>query len=377
MINHIFLQVSTGAAVIAAIFVAVIISAIFFAIQRKSISSIKNQISTLHDPKIQYDVERLQKDIGSFSENLTNLKSSLPHTSEVSTMQENVTKLCSDFSELKTTIDSQMDLFRLNTTEDLTKTKDEMLKNATLEITELAGNHIKENSVDKKEFDNLKQRIEKLVGTDESSERVDVLATLFDSLQIKVLNWQCGLFKLLRGGLSPESEEDHMIAKGIPLTPGIKFLKKLEEIGMADSKKVNAYYLNPDYEWIYSYIDNPDWLQKRLEDKVKKEKDYQQFIKNNLGQIEEGLLLEESEYQLATGKIDFICRDTTGKVVGLELKYPSASTTVNRQLLGYKADYERKTGNTNARFMIIAPKLPEKLQDLLTDEGLEFREIDF
>jgi len=100
-------------------------------------------------------------------------------------------------------------------------------------------------------------------------------------------------------------------------------------------------------------------------------------LKNNLNKIENGLLLEESEYQLATGKIDFICRDTTGKVVGLELKYPAASTTVNRQLLGYKADYERKTGNKNTRFMIIAPKLPEKLKDLLTEEGLEFREIDF
>ena len=375
--DNIFLQTSIGTEIIAAIFVAIIISVIFFAIQKRSISSIKNQIAVLDDPKIKYDVERIQKDMGSFSENLTNLKLSIPHTNEVSNMQENVTKLCNDFSELKTTIDSQMDLFRLNTTEDLTKTKEEMLKNATLEITEFAGNHIKENSVDKEEFDNLKQRIEKLVGTDESSERVDILATLFDSLQIKVLNWQCGLFKLLRGGLSPESEEDHMIARGIPMTPGIKFLKKLEEQGIADSKKVNAYYLNPDYEWIYSYIDNPDWLQKRLVDKVKKEKDYQQFIKNNLGQIEDGLLLEESEYQLATGKIDFICRDTTGKVVGLELKYPAASTTVNRQLLGYKADYERKTGNKNTRFMIIAPKLPEKLKDLLTEEGLEFREINF
>jgi hypothetical protein len=185
------------------------------------------------------------------------------------------------------------------------------------------------------------------------------------------------VFKLLRGGLAPEAEEDHMIAKGIPVSPGIKFLKKLDEQGIADSKKVNAYYLNPEYEWIYSYIDNPDWLQKRLEDKIKKEKDYQQFIKNNLNLIEDGLLLEESEYQLATGKIDFVCRDSTGKMVGLELKYPVAATTVNRQLLGYKADYERKTGNTNTRFMIIAPKLSDSLKDLLAQEELEFKEINF
>ena len=377
ILENIFLQTSIGTAVIAAIFVAVIISVIFFAIQKKTISSIKNQIAALNDPKIKYDVERIQKDLGSFSDNLTNLRTSIPHTTEVSNMQENVTKLCNDFTELKTVLDSQMDLFRLNTTEDLTKTKEEMIKNATEKITEFAGNHIRENSVEREEFEKLKQRIEKLVGTDESIERVNLLGTLFDSLQIKVLNWQCGVIKLLRGGLAPESEEEQMIAKGIPVSPGIKFLKKLDEQGIADSKKVIAYYLNPEYEWIYSYIDNPDWLQKRLEDKVKKEKDYQQFIKNNLKLIEEGLLLEESEYQLATGMIDFICRDSTGKTVGLELKYPIAATTVNRQLLGYKADYERKTGNTNTRFMIIAPKLSDNLKDLLNQEGLEFREINF
>ncbi len=375
--GNFFLQVSTGSAVVAAIFVAVIISAIFFAIQRKSISSIKNQITALHDPKIKYDVERIQNDLNSFSNNLTNLKTSIPHTSEVSTMQENVTKLCNDFTDLKTTLDSQMNLFRLNTTEDLNKTKEQMIKNAAVEITELAGNHIKENSVDRDEFNNLKQRIEKLVGSDESSERIDILASLFDSLQIKVLNWQCGLFKLLRGGLAPEAEEDHMVAKGIPLTPGIKFLKKLDEQGIADLKQVNAYYLNPEYEWIYSYIDNPDWLQKRLEDKVKKEKDYQQYIQNHLSKIEDGLLLEEAEYQLATGKIDFICRDKDGNAVGLELKYPVATTTVKRQLAGYKTDYQQKTGSTNARFILVAPKIPDKLKSLLTEDGLEYFEIDF
>ena len=59
IMESIFLQ-TTGTAVIAAIFVAIIISGIFFVIQKKSI---KNQIATLHDPKIKYDVERIQKDL--------------------------------------------------------------------------------------------------------------------------------------------------------------------------------------------------------------------------------------------------------------------------------------------------------------------------
>ena len=370
--QEIFLQITTERVVIIAVFMAVIVSAIFFSIQKRSI---KSHVSKLDDPKIRYDVKRIQDDLSSFSDRFIDLKTSIPHTTEVNSMQANVTKLCNDFSELKTTLDSQMDRFRLNTTDDLTRTRDEMIKNATERVTEFAGNHIRENSVKRKEFDDLKQRIEKLVGVDESDERIDLLATFFDSLQIKVLNWQCGVFKMLRGGLAPEAEEDHMISKGIPMSQGVKFLKLLDRLGITDSKKVNVYYLNPEYEWIHSYIDNPDWLQKRLGDKIKKEKDYQQFIKNNLSLIEDGLLLEESEYSLDTGKIDFVCRDSTGRMVGLELKYPEATTAVNRQLLGYKADYERKTGNTNTRFMIIAPKLPEKLKDLLVREGLEFREI--
>ena len=375
--QDIFLQVSTVTTIIAVVIIALIISVIFFAIQRKSISSIKNQISNLQDPKIKYDVERIQKEMNEYEDDLINLRTSIPHTDEVSTMRENVTKLCDDFTNLKTTLVEQMDLFRLNTTEDLTKTKEQMITDSEKRMIELAINHIKENSVAKEEFDNLKQRMEKLVGSDESTERINVLALIFDSLQTRVLNWQCILLKLLRGGLAPEAEEDQMMKNGIPITVGIQFLKKLEKQGVTNLKKVDAYYLDPEYEWIYSYIDNPDWLQKRLEDKVKKEKDYQQFIKNHLNQIEDGLLLEESEYELATGIIDFICRDGKGKTVGLELKYPNAATKAKWQLAAYRTDYEQKTGNTNSRFILVAPKIPKKLKELLTEDGLEFCEIDF
>ncbi len=377
MIQHIFLQVSTGTAIIAAILVALIISVIFFAIQRKSISSIKNEIATLRDPKIKYDVERIQKDLNSFSDNLTDLKTSIPHTTEVSTIHENVTKLCTDFTNLKTTLDGQMDLFRLNTTEDLNKTKDEMIKNATQQVTEYANIHLTENSVSREEFESLKERIEKMLGADEVAERMEVLSLLFDSSQIRTLNWQCKLIKLLNGGLAPEAEEDLIISEGIPKSSCEKFLKKLTRIGITEDRTISAFYMLPNFEWIYSYVENPDWLQKRLEGTIKKEKEYQQYIKNNLNKIENGLLLEHSEYELATGKIDFICRDSEGKAVGLELKYPTATTAVKRQIWNYKNEYEAKTGKTDSRFIVVAPKIPENLKTLLVNDGFEYREIDF
>jgi hypothetical protein len=292
-------------------------------------------------------------------------------------MQENVTKLCADFTTLKTTIEDQINVFRHNTTEDLNNTKEQMIKTASDKISEFATNHIIENSVTREEFDGLKLRIEKLVGADEATERMNILSSIFESVQIKVLNWQCALIKSLRGGLAPEAEEEALVSAGIPLSSYEKFLKKLIENGIVQSRRVEAYYLNPDFEWIYSYIDNPDWLRGRLENTIKKERDYQQFVQNNLHLIEDGLLLEESEYQLATGKIDFICRDKSGRAVGLELKYPYAITEVKGQLLRYRVDYEKKTGMNNSRFILVSPKISDKLKEILEVDNFEHKEIPF
>ncbi len=378
MLNHLFLQIE-GTSVVSAIIVAIIICVIFFAIQRKSIGSIKEKIATLTiDPKIQYDVSRIQTDLQLVSSDLTKLKVELPHTNEVTVLQENVKRICDDFTTLKTTIDEEINKFRLGTTEDLNKTKDQMITTATEQVVEFANTHITQNSVSREEFENLRQRIEKMLGADEIAERMEVLSSIFESSQIKTLNWQCKLIKLLKGGLAPEAEEEQLVSEGIPLSSCDKFLKKLAELRIAESKKVNAYYLVPDFEWIYSYTDNPDWLQKRLEGTIKKEKEYQKFIRDNLNLIEEELLLEQEQYELDTGeKIDFICRDSSGRAVGLELKYPASATTVKRQIQGYKNDYEKKTGRTDSRFILVSPKIPENLKLLLVQDNLEYREIEF
>ena len=362
-----------------AIIVAVIISAMFYGIQQRGISAIKKSLQPLAnlDPKIQYDVSRIDTELKTAYSDLTNLKTNLPHTNEVITLEENIKKLCGDFTELRTNIDDQMNKFRLGTTEDLNKTKDEMIQNATQQVTEYANTHLAENSVSREEFENLKERIEKMLGADEIAERMEVLSLLFDSSQIKTLNWQCKLIKLLNRGLAPDAEEDLIISEGIPKSSCEKFLKKLTTAGITETRNIPAFYLLPNFEWIYSYVDNPDWLQKRLEGTIKKESEYQHYIKNNLNLVEEGLLLEKSEYKLATGKIDFICRDSEGKAVGLELKYPAAATSVKRQILGYKHDYEMKSGRTDSRFIVVAPKIPKNLKALLETDGFEYREIYF
>ena len=377
MLNNLFLQIE-GTSVVSAIIVAIIICVIFFAIQRKSIGSIKEKIATLTiDPKIQYDVSRIQTDLQMVSSDLTKLKVELPHTNEVTVLQENVKRICDDFTTLKTTIDEEINKFRLGTTEDLNKTREQMVTTATEKVVEYANSHITQNSVTREEFENLRQRIERMLGADEVAERMEILSSIFDSTQIRTLNWQCKLIRLLKGGLAPDAEEDQLVAEGIPKSSYEKFLKKLAEIGIAEYKKVNMYSVMPDFEWIFSYTDNPDWLQKRLEGGIKKESEYQKYIRDNLDLIEGGLLLEQEQYELATGKIDFICRDSSGRAVGLELKYPVSATTVKRQIQGYKNDYERKTGRADSRFILVSPKVPENLKLLLVQDGLEYKEIAF
>ena len=379
MLQQLLLQIGFDNTVMLVIIVAIIISAIFYGVTQRSISKIKKKLQPLSnlDPKIQYDVLRIEADLKTAYSDLTTLKTNLPHTNEVTSVQENIQRLCSDFTNLRENINDQMNKFKLGTTEDLHKTKDEMIKNATHLVTEHANNHLLENSVSREEFENLKEKIEKMLGVEVLAERMETLQLLFDSSQIKTLNWQCKLIRLLNGGLAPDAEEDLIISEGIPKSSCEKFLKKLTDVGIAEGKKIPAFYLLPEYEWIYSYVDNPDWLQRRLGNTIKKENEYQEYIKNNLNLVEEGLLLEKSEYELATGKIDFICRDSNGLAVGLELKYPSATTNVKRQILGYKNDYEQKSGKRDSRFMIIAPKIPEKLKTLLSMDGIEYREIDF
>ena len=379
LFQHIFLQTELGGLVILTIIIAVITSVIFYAASQRSISAIKKKLQPFSnlDPKIQYDVSRIETDLKTAYEDLTSLKTNLPHTNEVTSLQDNIQKLCLDFTHLKENIDEQMNKFKLGTTEDLHKTKDEMIKNATQTVTEHANNLLLENSVSREEFENLKERIEKMVGVDEITERMEVLQLLFDSSQIKTLNWQCKLIRLLNGGLAPDAEEDIIISEGIPKSSCDKFLKKLTDVGITENKKISAFYLLPEYEWIYSYVDNPDWLQKKLDGTIKKENEYQEYVKNNLNLIEDGLLLEKSEYVLATGKIDFVCRDKNGLAVGLELKYPIATTTVKRQILGYKNDYEQKSGRIDSRFIVVAPKIPDKLKELLDIDNIEYREIDF
>lgn len=327
------------------------------------------------DPSIGRDITRIDGELRSARDRLDALSTSMPHIGEVDEVKKGMDRLCSDFARLGTDLNDKMEAFRRSAAEDLDKARLAMEKAALEKVVARASVLLEKNGVPRSEFDVLRERFDRMHGADEAEERMAVLSRLFDSDRIKVLNWQCRLIRLLRGGLAPDAEQDLIVSEGIPESSLKKFLKRLVDEGVAESRPVQAYYMDPGHEWIYTYVERPDWLQRRLQGTVKKEADYQRYIAANVGLVEDGLILEDTEYVLDTGRLDLVCRDSSGRAVGIELKYPAAAVRDKRQVASYRDDYRRKSGMPGSRFMLVAPSIPGDLKRLLEEDGIEHREI--
>ena len=282
--------------------------------------------------------------------------------------------------EMNQKFEDKLNTTMATVTDDSKQMIDKMVTDAGQSVRDEAMEFLNKNSVKREDFERLAERVESELGADELAERFGTLSKIFDTVQIKTLNWQCGLIRLLRGGLAPDAEGDTMVAAGIPKSTYDKFLKRLVSAGVVSEKSIKAFYMRPEFEWIYSYVDNPDFLRSRLanRERIKTlEKNYHKHIKKNPHLIEKGLRVQESQYKLDTGPIDLLCRDSQDRPVGVELKYPSATTAVVRQIGGYKTDFKRKTGAVNARFMVVSPSIPKQVKSLLDGYEVEYREIAF
>ena len=196
MLDQAILQIQDSTIMLGmAVIIAVIISAGIAAAQ---IRSLKKKA----DPKIKFQVERLQKDFHDVSEDLEKFRDAIPRTTEVGIVRDDVSKLCGDFDALKDGMEERMSRLSRDTAEDLNLARDEMINMASVEIEKFADSHIREKGVTRDEFDSLKGRLEKIIGSDESAERMKMLSGIFNSTQTRVLNWQCQMIKLLKGGLA-------------------------------------------------------------------------------------------------------------------------------------------------------------------------------
>ena len=263
--------------------------------------------------------------------------------------------------------------------EKLTEITEELKKDARDEMAEYAKKLIAESSVSREEFVEMEKRLDKFAGDDTKEVNIKFLSEMFDSRKQSTINWKCNLIKLLRNGLAPEMDEIKIAGEGIPTGPTMmKFLKEMVENDMIDKQKIDSYKINEEFQWLFSYIDKPQWLREEFEKRdlmAKKEKEYQKWINNNLDRVETGLLKEKRESSMKTGTIDFLCRDVNAKPVGLELKYPKATPSDAKQLIAYADEMKDIPGEESFRGIMVAPKISDGLKKLLDEKELEWREV--
>jgi len=263
--------------------------------------------------------------------------------------------------------------------EKITDGIEELKKDGKEELLEFAKKVISESTITREELEDIERRLDKFVGDDTKEENLKFLSELFDSKKQSTINWKCNLIKLLRIGIAPKVDIAKFVHENIPTDTANIYLKKLVERGIVYKEEIDSFYINENYEWMYSYIDKPAWLKEEFERRdleAVKEKDYQTWLKNNLEKVESGLLKEQKESRMETGTIDFLCRDKEGKLVGLELKYPKASKANAKQLIAYATEQRKIAGGENFRGIMIAPTIPDSLKELLSDHKLEYKEID-
>tara|TARA_B110000467_G_scaffold158928_1_gene175768 strand:- start:146 stop:1336 length:1191 start_codon:yes stop_codon:yes gene_type:complete len=262
--------------------------------------------------------------------------------------------------------------------EKFTEIKDEMEKDMKERIVAQAKKVISESSVSRQEFKDIERRLDKFVGDDTQEEKVELLSKLFNSQKISVISWKCKMIQLLRNGVAPQIDVGKFVLSGIPPGESKKFLKDLMNDNIVDKREIDSYTISEEYLWMEQYVDKPVWLNDEFvkrDLKAKKEKEYQNWMKDNLDKIEDDLMKENRESRMKEGTIDFLCRDVDGKLVGLELKFPKATQKDAKQLIGYAEGIQKHEHEENFRGIMVAPEIPDGLKDLLKEHELEYKEV--
>jgi len=280
-----------------------------------------------------------------------------------------------EFQKFGEDILARIESLKRLSSEEVQKIREDIVDLAQRRSIDAAINSVKEVAITREEFERLREAVVKLGGKEEELERMELLSSLLDTTDLRVLTWQCKLINLLEGGLAPEAEEDIMPASGVPLGTGKRFLKLLEESHVVASKRVQSYWLTPEYSWLTTYTKEPQWLRERLESLISKESEYQDFIRRNLERVEQGLVVVSEQFELPSGKVDIFERDTKGQDVCAELKFPIATSSVVGQLLKYREDQKARSGGIVPRCILVCPTIPDKLKGLFEKHSMEWREI--
>ena len=83
--------------------------------------------------------------------------------------------------------------------------------------------------------------------------------------------------------------------------------------------------------------------------------------------IEEGIEVLEREHITDVGPVDFICKDTEGRIVLVEVKRVKAVAAAVEQVVRYREHVEKDAAFAGARAIVLAPEFKERLVQLGSD----------
>ncbi len=368
-----FFQIN-GIVILIPIIISVLISTIFFIIVKKSLKnknelkdSLKEDIRNLQD---RLDNNPIKEDLKNLRDRLDLIVGDIGKIAEIATIKENMVLLEENIT--KTNNEKNATNYEL-----LKVAIDTQLLNVEKKIETITDEKINNNLVVKGEFYELKNRVINFLGNDDSDSKILNLFDIIDSDNLKTIQWKCDLLNILKEGYVHEIHSGSLKGK-FSESSTKKFIQRLQKKNIIVSDEIERYLIADDEYWIFDYTKNPSQLKIQFERLKIREKEYQEFIGNNVELVETGLNVVKREYRLSTGPIDFLCMDKDGKEVGLELKYPKAQSKDVRQLDGYLKEYsDAQNYPHKIRGILVAPEISKKVEENLSKYGLYGKEVKF
>jgi len=99
-------------------------------------------------------------------------------------------------------------------------------------------------------------------------------------------------------------------------------------------------------------------------------------IISNPSVIEEGFRICKREKHVKSGLIDLFGYDVNHTPVVIEVKRSLASISAVHQLRMYVNDVKKDVEAANVRGILCAPRVPDMVKKLLSEYGLEWREVE-
>ena len=106
------------------------------------------------------------------------------------------------------------------------------------------------------------------------------------------------------------------------------------------------------------------------------ESDVVNEIISNPDVVEEGLRVCKREKHVKSGVVDLFCYDKNHVPVVIEVKRSVATISSVHQLRVYVSDVKKDVEETRVRGILCAPRVPDMVKKLLSEYGLEWREVE-